>query len=247
MARNTPRYDQLFGGGKFNVTLFIGPDPMGANFDYGVFLEARRRLRTIGLELTQSKRGCEEYRKCFNFHNERINARIRLFMGRNFKGDMREIWTRAILSEDLIYLKTHAGYGRHLSLSDDVTYFTDMMKEGFNRPDRKPYQLYYLDCCKSEMYYKDVFRSFIGREGVDLILNQWFCDYKIISPSVTLLNELMAGSDFKTIVSKMNDEYGIPHFDIDDKPEDKRLDRKMITYSIGDEFIREDLHGDQIS
>ena len=49
---------------------------------------------------------------------------------------------------------------------------------------------------------------------------------------IVLINELMKGLDFKTIVSEMNDEYGIPHFDVDDKPEDMRLDRKMITYSI---------------
>jgi len=30
----------------------------------------------------------------------------------------------------------------------------------------------------------------------------------------------------------MNEEYGIVHFDEEDAPEDKRLDRKMMTYSF---------------
>lgn len=234
ITRITPRYDLLFSEGKFNGTLLIGPDPLGANFDYGVFLEARRRLRLIGLKLTVSKRGFEEYEKAFYFNNKIIKARIRLFLGRNFSGDLQEIWRETLTNEDLIYLKTHAGYGKHLSLSDDVSYFTDAMKEGFDHPERKPYQLYYLDCCKSEMYYKDVFRKYVG--GVDLILHKWFCDYKIIGPVVVLIKELMAGSDFETIVLKMNEEYGIPHFDVEDDPADKRLDRKMVTYSISENY-----------
>jgi hypothetical protein len=232
ITRITPRYDMLFSEGKFNGTLLIGPDPLGANFDYGVFLEARRRLRLIGLKLTVSKRGFEEYEKVFNLNNTNIKARIRLFLGRNFSGDLQEIWRKTLTNEDLVYLKTHAGYGKHLSLSDDVSYFTDAMKEGFDHPGRKPYQLYYLDCCKSEMYYKDVFRKYVG--GVDLILHKWFCDYKIIGPVVVLIRELMEGSDFETIVMKMNEEYGIPHFDVEDDPADKRLDRKMVTYSISE-------------
>jgi len=108
------------------------------------------------------------------------------------------------------------------------------MKEGFDIPGRKPYQLYYLDCCKSEKYYRDVFRNYVGGDGVDLILHKWFCDYKIIGPVVVLIRELMAGSDFETIVAKMNDEYGIVHFDVEDDPADKRLDRKMVTYSLSD-------------
>lgn len=230
--RTAPRYDMLFSEGKFNGTLLIGPDPLGATFDYGVFLEARRRLRLIGLALTDSKRGFEEYQKVFNFNDRIIRARIRLFLGRNFGGDLQEIWRETLTNEDLIYLKTHAGYGKHLSLSDDVSYFTDAMKEGFDSPGRKPYQLYYIDCCKSEMYYKDVFRKYVG--GVDLILHKWFCDYKIIGPAVVLIRELMRGSDFETIVLKMNDEYGIPHFDVEDDPEDVKLDRKMVTYSLSD-------------
>ena len=106
------------------------------------------------------------------------------------------------------------------------------MMDGFVHPDRKPYQLYYLDCCKSEMYYKDAFRNFVGSDGVDLILHKWFCDYKIIGPVMVLIRELMEGSDFDTIVSKMNDEYGIPHFDVEDDPADMTLDRKMVTYSV---------------
>ena len=231
-SRTAPRYDLLFSEGKFNGTLLIGPDPLGATFDYGVFLEARRRLRLIGLTLTESKRGFEKYEKAFNFNNKIIHARIRLFLGRNFGGDLQEIWHETLTNEDLIYLKTHAGYGKHLSLSDDVSYFTDAMKEGFDRPGRKPYQLYYLDCCKSEMYYKDVFRKYVG--SVDLILHKWFCDYGIIGPVVVLIRELMAGSDFETMVLKMNDEYGIPHFDVEDDPADMRLDRKMVTYSLSD-------------
>lgn len=233
-TRIAPRYDLLFSEGKFNGTLLIGPDPLGANFDYGVFLEARRRLRRIGLSLSDSKRGFEEYRKVFNFNNNIIQAKIRLFLGRNFGGNLQEIWRETLTNEDFIYLKTHAGYGKHLSLSNDVSYFTDAMKEGFDSPRRKPYQLYYLDCCKSEMYYKDVFRNYVG--GVDLILHKWFCDYRTIGPVVVLIGELMAGSDFEMIVRKMNDEYGIPHFDVEDDPADMRLDRKMVTYSIGRDF-----------
>lgn len=109
------------------------------------------------------------------------------------------------------------------------------MKKGFYLQDRIPYQLYYLDCCKSEMYYRDVFRDFVGNNGVDLILNKWFCDYKIAGHVKVLIGELMEGLDFETITAKMNDEYGTPHFDLDDDPEDLEMDRKMITYSIGQE------------
>jgi hypothetical protein len=232
--RIAPLYDMLFGEGTFNATLLIGPDPLGKNFDFGVFLEVRRRLISIGFRLTDSKRGFVEYQKTFNYKNKNIKARIRLFLGRNFSGNLQDTWRKSLSNEDLIYLKTHAGYGKHLSLSDDVSYFTDAMKEGFDRPDRKPYQLYYLDCCKSEMYYKDVFRNYVGGDGVDLILHKWFCDYLIIGPVVVLIRELMAGSDFETIVMKMNEEYGIPHFDAEDDPADKRLDRKMVTYSVSD-------------
>lgn len=138
--RIAPRYDMLFGEGKFNATLLIGPDPLGANFDFKVFLEARRRLISIGFRLTDSKRGFVEYQKTFNYDNKNIKARIRLFLGRNFSGNLQETWRESLAKEDLIYLKTHAGYGKHLSLSDDVIYFTDAMKEGFDLPERKPYQ-----------------------------------------------------------------------------------------------------------
>jgi hypothetical protein len=109
--------------------------------------------------------------------------------------------------------------------------FTDALKERFDHPDRKPYQLIYLDCCKSEMYYRDVFREYVG-EGVDLILHKWFCDYRKIAPVIALIIELMAGSEVETIIAKMNEEYGIVHFDEEDAPEDKMLDRKMMTYSF---------------
>ena len=216
-TRITPRYDLLFGEGKFNATLLIGPDPLGANFDFTVFLEARRRLISIGFRLTDSKRGFVEYQKTFNYNNKNVKARIRLFLGRNFSGDLQEPWRDALANEDLIYLKTHAGYGRHLSLSDDVSYFTDALKEGFDHPEQKPYQLFYLDCCKSEMYYRDVF-GIMSDDSVDLILHKWFCDYMKIGPVVALISELMAGSDVEAIVTKMNDEYGIPHFDVEDEP-----------------------------
>jgi hypothetical protein len=65
-------------------------------------------------------------------------------------------------------------------------------------------------------------------------LHKWFWDYKIIGPVVVLIRELMVGSDFETIVDKMNDEYGIVHFDVEDEPADRRLDRKMITYSLSE-------------
>ncbi|KAF5424289.1 MAG: Homoaconitase/3-isopropylmalate dehydratase large subunit, partial [Candidatus Methanocomedens sp.] len=84
-----------------------------------------------------------------------------------------------------------------------------------------------------EMYYRDVFREYVGYEGVDLILHQWFCNYIIIGPVVVLLRELMAGSDFETIVAEMNDEYGVPHVDVEDDPEDLKQDRKMVTYCVG--------------
>ncbi|MCZ7393073.1 MAG: hypothetical protein ABOK23_06205 [Candidatus Methanoperedens sp.] len=231
IIRIAPRYDMLFNNGEFNGTLLIGPDPLGANFDYKVFLEARRKLRLIGLKMTDSKRGLEEYQKTFSFNDKSIKARIQLVLGRNYRGNLQELWRETLAQEDLIYLKTHAGYGRHLSLSDDVSYFTDTMKKGSDHPRRKPYQLFYLDCCKSEMYYKEVLHDYVG-DSIDLILHKWFCDYKIIGPVIVLIDELMKGSDFETIVSKMNDEYGIPHFDVEDKPEDMRLDRKMVTYSI---------------
>lgn len=231
MIRTAPRYDMLFGESIFNGTLLIGPDPLGANFDYEVYLLARRKLRDAGFGMTGSERGMEEYRKIFGFNGSSIKARIRLVLGRNYSANLRELWRETLTCEDLIYLKTHAGYGRHLSLSDDVSYFTDAMKEGSDHPHRKQYRLFYLDCCKSEMYYKQVLRDYVG-DDVDLILHKWFCDYRIIGPVIVLINELMRGSDFETIVSEMNDEYGIPHFDVEDKPEDMRLDRKMVTYSV---------------
>ncbi|VVB96037.1 Uncharacterised protein [uncultured archaeon] len=223
----------LFNEGVLNGTLLIGPDPLGANFDYQVFLEARRKMRLIGLQMTGSERGLEEYQKIFSFNGNSIKARIRLVMGRNYQGDLRELWRETLTYEDLIYLKTHAGYGTHISLSDNVSYFTEAMKEGYDQPRKKPYRLFYLDCCKSEKYYKEVLRGYTG-DGTDLILHKWFCDYQIVGPVIVLIDELMNGSDFETIVSKMNDEYGIPHFDVDDEPEDLSLDRKMITYSISD-------------
>lgn len=231
IIRTAPRYDVLFSEGIFKGTLLIGPDPLGLDFDHRVFLEARRKLRAIGLQMTDSKRGLEEYQKIFSFNDHSIKARIRLVLGRNYRGNISELWRETLAYEDFVYLKTHAGYGRHLSLSDDVSYFTDAMKEGSDHQRRKRYQLFYLDCCKSDMYYKEVLRNYLGHD-IDLILHKWFCDYKIIGPVIVLIDELMKGSDFETIVLKMNDEYGIPHFDVEDKPEDMRLDRKMVTYSI---------------
>ncbi len=231
IIRAAPRYDMLFSEGMFNGTLLIGPDPLGLDFDHKVFLEARRKLRAIGFQMTDSKRGMEEYRKIFSFNDQSIKARIRLVLGRNYRGNLRELWRETLAHEDFIYLKTHAGYGRHLSLSDDVSYFTDAMKNGSDHPRRKQYLLFYLDCCKSEMYYEQVLRDYAG-DDIDLILHKWFCDYKIIGPVIVLIDELMKAADFETIVLKMNDEYGIPHFDVEDKPEDMRLDRKMVTYSI---------------
>lgn len=229
--RTSPLYDSLFSGGKFTATLLIGPDPLGGNFDYQVFLEARRKLALIGLRMTESQRGLEEYRRKFGFRGRNIEARIKLVLGKFYRGDLLGLWRDALTNEDLVYLKTHAGYGTHISLSCNVGYFADVMKEGSDHPRKKPYQLLYLDCCKSEMYYKDVLRGYAG-DGVDLILHKWFCDYQKTGPVIVLIDELMKGSDFPTIVSEMNDEYGIPHFDVDDDPEDMRLDRKMVTYSI---------------
>lgn len=228
--RTSPRYDRLFSEGKFNGTLIIGPDPLGENFDYQVFLEARRKLKLIGLGMTDSKRGMEEYQKIFGFNGKSIKARIRLVLGRFYRGDLRELWRESLADEDFIYLKTHAGYGVHLSLSDDVGYFIDALKEGSDHPRKKQYRIFYLDCCKSRMYYEEALRDYTG-DDADLILHEWFCDYQKTGPVVVLIGELMNGSDFETIVSKMNDEYGIPHFDVEDKPEDMRLDRKMITHS----------------
>ncbi|MFU8767478.1 MAG: hypothetical protein ACNA7I_07435, partial [Candidatus Methanoperedens sp.] len=139
-----------------------------------------------------------------------------------------------LAKEDMVYLKTHAGYGKHLSLGEDVNFFTDAMKEGLDSHDRKPYQLYYLDCCKSEMYYRNAFRDYVGN-GVDLILHKWFCNYMIIGPVAVLIRELMRGSGFETIISEMNQEYGQPHVDVEDTPEDLMQDRKMVTYSLGGE------------
>jgi hypothetical protein len=231
MIRTAPRYDMLFSKGIFNGTLLIGPDPLGAGFDYEVYLLARRKLRDIGFSLTDSERGMEEYRKIFHFNGSSIKARMRLVLGRNYSGDLQELWRETLTNEDLIYLKTHAGYGSHISLSNNVRYFTDAMREGSDHLRRKQYQLFYLDCCKSELYYKQVLRDYLG-DNIDLILHKWFCNYRITGPVIVLINELMKGSDFETIVSEMNDEYGIPHFDVDDKPEDMRLDRKMVTYSV---------------
>lgn len=233
MNRTKPRYDMLFSDGVFNGTMLIGPDPFGANYDHSVFLKARLILREIGLEVTQSRCGYEEYQKSFSYNNKNIKARIRLVLGKFYDGDLQEFLRKTLDHEDLVYLKTHAGFGKHLSLSDNVIYFTDAMKTGFYLPGRIPYQLYYLDCCKSEMYYRDVFRDFVGSKNVDLILNKWFCDYKIVGPVKVLIRELMEGSEFDTISAKMNDEYGIVHFDMEDDPEDMKLDIKMITYSVG--------------
>jgi len=149
IIRTAPRYDMLFSEGIFNGTLIIGPDPLGLDFDHKVFLEARRKLRLVGLRMTDSERGFEEYKKMFRFNGNSIRARIRLVLGRNYSGDLRDLWRETLTNEDFIYLKTHAGYGRHLSLSDDVSYFTDAMKEGSDHPRKRPYQLFYLDCCKT--------------------------------------------------------------------------------------------------
>ncbi|NJD76410.1 MAG: hypothetical protein FIB08_04845 [Candidatus Methanoperedens sp.] len=233
LIRTAPRYDILFNEGTFKGTLLIGPDPLGGNFDYQVFLEARRKMRLIGLRMTGGERGLEEYQRIFSFNGNTINTRIRLVMGRNYQGDLRKLWHESLMHEDFIYLKTHAGYGRHLSLSDNVSYFTEAMRKRPGHPRKKPYRLFYLDCCKSEIYYKEVLRSFVG-DDTDLILHKWFCDYQIIGPVIVLICELMKGSDFETIVSKMNEEYGIPHIDVDDEPQDLSMDRKMITYSLCD-------------
>jgi len=232
-ARTAPRYDMMFGDGKFNATLLIGPDPFGAFYDYSVFQGARLKLKKTGFELTGHKVGLDIFETVFNHNGNSIRARIRLVHGRSYSGGLQELWRESLAYEDLVYLKSHAGYGKHLSLSDDVSCFTDAMKEGFSHQDRKPYQLYYLDCCKSEMYYRDVFREYVGYDGVDLILHQWFCNYIIIGPVVVLLRELMVGSDFETIVAEMNDEYGVPHVDVEDDPEDLKQDRKMVTYCVG--------------
>ena len=231
-TRTAPRYETLYKNGVLNATFLIGPDPLDADFDHSVFLGLRLRLRTAGFEMTDSKRGMEIFECTFRHDDTDIGARIRLVHGRNYYGDLQKLWSETVASEDLIYLKTHAGYGKHISISDDVSFFTDAMREGFEHKERKAYQLYYLDCCKSEMYYKDVFRDYIGKDGVDLILHKWFCDYKIVGPVIVLIQQLMAGSDFDTIVDKMNDEYGVPHFDVEDDPSDMTLDRKMVTYSV---------------
>ena len=233
MSRTAPRYDMLFDGGTFNATLLIGPDPWNAYYDYSVFLGARLRLRNIGFRMTKNRSGYDELVATFSHNNSDIEARIRLVHGRNYDGNLQELWQESLIHEDLIYLKSHAGYGKHISLSDDVGIFTEAMKAGFEHPDKKPYQLYYLDCCKSEMYYRDAFRDFVGHEGVDLILHKWFCDYKKIGQMAVLFRELMAGVDFETIVAEMNEEYGVPHFDVEDDPADMTLDRKMVTYSVG--------------
>jgi len=124
-----PRYELLFGEGEFNGTLLIGPDPLGGNFDYQVFLEARRKFKLIDFRMTGSERGLEVYEKIFDFNNKSIKAHIQLVHGRNYHGDVQELWHEALANDDLIYLKTHAGYGRHISLSDDVRYFTEFLKK----------------------------------------------------------------------------------------------------------------------
>ena len=229
--RTSPRYEMLFGKREFNGTLLIGPDPIGGNFDYQVFLEARRKLKLIDLKMTANERGLEVYEKIFDFNGSSIKARIQLVLGRNYHGDVQELWRKALANDDLIYLKTHAGYGRHISLSDDARYFTEFLKKGSDQTRKKPYRLFYLDCCKSEMYYQDVLRDYAG-DDTDLILNKWFCDFQIIGPAVVLIDELTKGSDFPTIVSEMNKKYGAPHIDPDDDPADLMLDRKMITYGV---------------
>ncbi len=230
ITRTSPRYELLFCEGEFNGTLLIGPDPLGGNFDYQVFLEARRKFKLIDFRMTDSERGREVYEKIFYINNKSIKAHIQLVHGRNYHGDVQELWHEALANDDLIYLKTHAGYGRHISLSDDVRYFTEFLKK-VSECSKKPYRLFYLDCCKSEMYYEDVLRDYAG-DDTDLILNKWFCDFQIIGPVIVLIDELMKGSDFHTIVSEMNNEYGVPHIDPDDNPADLIQDRKMITYCI---------------
>src|SRR3990172_5991929 len=112
VIRTSPRYEMLFGKGEFNCTLLIGPDPIGGNFDYQVFLEARRKLKLIELKMTVNERGLEVYEKIFDFNGSSIKARIQLVLGRNYHGDVQELWREALANDDLIYLKTHAGYGR---------------------------------------------------------------------------------------------------------------------------------------
>ncbi len=34
-------------------------------------------------------------------------------------------------------------------------------------------------------------------------------------------------------MAEMNDEYGVPHVDVEDDPEDLKQDRKMVTYCVG--------------
>jgi len=64
----------LFRDGVFNSTLLIGPDPFGAHYDQSVFLKARLILREIGLEMTQSRCGYEEYQTFFWYDNKIIKA-----------------------------------------------------------------------------------------------------------------------------------------------------------------------------
>ncbi len=77
ITHDSPRYDMLFSEGLFNGTLLIGPDPLGANFDFQVFLEAKKKIKLIGLRMTDSERGLEEYQKIFDFKGNIIKVRIR--------------------------------------------------------------------------------------------------------------------------------------------------------------------------
>ncbi len=106
-SRISPRYDIMFSEGIFNVILLIGPDPLGENFDYQVFLEARRKMKLIGLQITDSQRGLEQYEKIFNYNGHKISARIRLVHGRNYRGNLQDLWRKALAMDDLIYLKNH--------------------------------------------------------------------------------------------------------------------------------------------
>lgn len=53
--------------------------------------------------MTGSGRGMEEYRKIFGFNDNSIKARIGLILGRNYSGDLRELWCETLAYEDFIF------------------------------------------------------------------------------------------------------------------------------------------------
>jgi len=87
---------------SFNGTLLIGPDPLCKTFDYGVFMEARRRLRLTGMQMTNSRRGIEEYARDFNFRVQVVKSASSPCAWSQLWEELQELW-RMLLCMKISY------------------------------------------------------------------------------------------------------------------------------------------------